>query len=589
MHAERSPVPPLPVPVGVPEAGRPSTVPLSVEQAARLSTAVRWAARLAACGPGGPSDVHERWPVDTPLPRGIDELARRAHGSGRVTRVALPDERDEWLAIPHGGDTVTVLGARDLDDERRARLLAAFERGEAEGSRAPATMRAPMAPRTPAVSGEASIERSMLDALAAHGALEAVALAMADATATVTGSRRVTLGVERAGRARLLAISGEARPDRRRDAVRALQRALQSALDGHGVAPDDGDRTTVAVCRQGAHGAPAIAVLERTPEQAFTDAERAAIERELDAALALIGWLEQGKAGRLERAVDRVRAGWRELRRGEAPRLRWIAVASLPVLIAALSVPLPYRVSARVVVEASERQVLTAPHAGHVRSARARAGDTVSEGEVLATLDDRELSLARDRWLGEASKNRAEQSRALAARDRVELARLRADEARLEAELALVDERRARGILRAPFDGIVIAGDPTRSLGAPVAAGDVLFEVAASARRSSLVEIEERDIAWIAPGARIAVRMAASPREVREATLDALVPVAVAETGRSVFRVPATFVDGADAALSPGMQGVARIDAGKRSLASAWTRVLRERLLLLGWSLGLVR
>ena len=73
-----------------------------------------------------------------------------------------------------------------------------------------------------------------------------------------------------------------------------------------------------------------------------------------------------------------------------------------------------------------------------------------------------------------------------------------------------------------------------------------------------------------------------------------MVPLAVAEPGGSVFRVPATLADeGAASArtpqLRPGMQGVARIAAGRRTLLDAWTRPVRERLVLLGWKLGLVR
>ena len=580
-------------------------------------------------------------PASVTPPRGASELARRAVASGRVSRLARAARRDdgtdeELIAVPAGSIALLAL-VRGADEGSRREIVRRARAVLGGGGRVapPAPARSPSVRAVPSRAAAAEVRSAddarsaptgfeasalaVLDAAAEHGERSACALALADSLATQARCARVAVGVHRRGRTRLLAISGETRPDARRALTRRIESVMAEALargrdvvwplDGSAgdAAADPG--TTVGTEDEGslrAHrrqhalegltlcslvpetstGDRLVVVLERAGEWRPDPAWRVAVSRAIAPSLTLIARLGRANATPLERLRDRLTSVGR-LR--PSHRLGIAALAGV-TLCAGAWVPLPYRISARVLIEASDRQVLAAAHAGHLRSAHARAGDDVRAGQLLATLDDRELLLDRDRWDGEASRNRAEQARALATHDRIELARLRADAARIETERALIEERRARGELRAPFDGIVLSGDPGRALGAPVETGEVLFEVASSDRRSLLVEVAEHDIAQVPRDASARVRMAAEPRRVLAARLGPVVPVAVAEPGGSVFRVPATLLDAeVGDSLKPGMQGVARIDAGRRPLLDAWTRALRERALLLAWKLGFAR
>lgn len=569
------------------------------------------------------------WPAATSEPPGVRELAVRAAATGRVTRALMPDTADgacdELVAVPDAAlsrstsvvSSVLVVASRGLVELDRAALIRRLREalvpsgdlppGQATAPTAIPTLAAPslLMPATADVTS--SLAEAVLAAVGAHGDVASVALATAEHCARCFDAQRVTIGVERRGAIELLAMSGETRADRRR-AINRLMLAFMSEVVARGQslslpAPDSEDSPAsfhelqaanrgmplMASMQTAPSGVRVVIVVERSPDACVTDDDVVALEAALAPTLVLLGQLESGGLGRLERAVAGLRRTLHELRCGK-PSSRLIGLLCIATLTGLwLFYPLPYRISGRVSVEASDRQVLVAPYAGHLLSAATRAGDTVEAGQVLATLDDRELQLARDKWLSETNKNSTDQARALAVRDRVELARLRADAQRLEAELSLVDQRRARSIVRAPFDGVILSGDPTRSLGAPVSAGEVLFEIARGDRRTVLVEIDEQDIALIDSDAAAEVRMAAMPRRVFETSLDQRIPVAVAEAGRNVFRVPATLQDIDQSALSPGMQGVARVDAGPRSLASAWTRSLRQRLLLLTWKAGLIR
>ena len=63
-----------------------------------------------------------------------------------------------------------------------------------------------------------------------------------------------------------------------------------------------------------------------------------------------------------------------------------------------------------------------------------------------------------------------------------------------------------------------------------------------------------------------------------------LTPIAVAEDGRNYFRVEAELGDAAPK-LSPNMEGVAKVDAGRASLLWIWTRPLVDWVRLTWWKL----
>ena len=66
-------------------------------------------------------------------------------------------------------------------------------------------------------------------------------------------------------------------------------------------------------------------------------------------------------------------------------------------------------------------------------------------------------------------------------------------------------------------------------------------------------------------------------------TVSAVTPVTEAVEGGNVFRVEAT-LDAASPRLRPGMEGVAKIEAGERRLAWIWTRRFVSWLRLFLWT-----
>ena len=160
-----------------------------------------------------------------------------------------------------------------------------------------------------------------------------------------------------------------------------------------------------------------------------------------------------------------------------------------------------YRVSAKTVLEPIVQRAAAAPFDGYIREAPMRAGDLVHVNDVLCTLDDRELRLQRLRALSKFEEYQKEYHKAMAEREAAKAEILTAQMKQVQSEMALLDDQLAHTRVLSPFDGIVVSGDLSQSLGSPVEKGKVLFEIAPLDSYRIVLEVDERDIADVRVGA----------------------------------------------------------------------------------------
>ena len=200
-----------------------------------------------------------------------------------------------------------------------------------------------------------------------------------------------------------------------------------------------------------------------------------------------------------------------------------------------------------------------------------------------AIAEDRDLLLERRKWAGRRDQLRKEYREALALRDRAQVNIISARIAQAGAQLELLEENLLRTRLVAPFDGIVVRGDLSQSMGSPVERGDVLFEVAPLDGFRIILEVDERDISDAAVGQRGHLTLSALPGKPLALVVERVTPVATAEDGRNFFRVDAR-LEQLTPALRPGMEGVAKIEVGERRLIWIWTHRLVDWLRLWIWT-----
>jgi Barrel-sandwich domain of CusB or HlyD membrane-fusion/GAF domain len=244
-----------------------------------------------------------------------------------------------------------------------------------------------------------------------------------------------------------------------------------------------------------------------------------------------------------------------------------------------------YRVTADAAVEGQIQRSVVAPFNGFVLEAPVRAGDTVKAGQLLARLDDRDLLLERLKWITERERRKLEFEKAMGERNRAEQLISTTQMEQAEAEIRLVDEQLSRARLTAPFDGLVIAGDLTQSIGASLQRGQELFEVAPLDSYRVVLDIDETQIGDVAIGQKGSLVASSLPGENFPLSITKITPVSKAHDGRNTFRVEGQLED-TGLALRPGMHGVAKIDIERRHMVWIWTRAFLDwaRLTLWRWS-----
>jgi RND family efflux transporter MFP subunit len=429
--------------------------------------------------------------------------------------------------------------------------------------------------------------------------------AFATELAARLGCDRVTLGLLKGERVKLAAVSHSPQFEQRANLMRAVERAMEEAVDqGEAVVfpPELETRAVVARAHEallqesGAGSAATFPLLHGERVVGALTLERPAGSRfdvptlEICAAVAsaagpIIELKQQGETSLPGHAGRSAKDLWDKLFGPGHPGWKLTAVGVL-ALAAFLSFATgDFRVSANSTVEGVVQRAVTAPVNGFVKDAPLRAGDTVKQGQALGQLDDRDLRLERAKLLSQREQYITQYREAMGKRERAQAQIVSAQIAQSEAQLSLVEEQLARTSLVAPFDGIIVSGDLSQSLGSPVERGQVLFEVAPLDDFRVVLQVDERDIAYIVEGQRGELTVSSMPGQRVPFTVSRITPVNTAKEGRNFFRAEAAVEPAAGTPrLRPGMEGVGKIDIEERKLVWIWTRSFIDWVRLWIWS-----
>ena len=326
-----------------------------------------------------------------------------------------------------------------------------------------------------------------------------------------------------------------------------------------------------------AHGV-AIGVLcaERRGDAAIAPAELEALEQLTSLAGPVLELMRFNELPLRKLAVMRLRE------RLQPPRRRW-AIAGGAALLAGLTlVQTDVHVGGRARVEGAVQRVLVAPADGFLKSVHARPGDTVRAGQPLIELADQDLRLEKLRWESQLAQYESAFGAANARADRAQWVINQSRIAEAQAQLELVDMKLERGRIDAPFDGLVVRGDLSQSLGAPVQQGAELMTVAPRDEFRIIVDVDERDVAALRVGQQGSVTLSALPWQSLAVRVKRIAPIAVVAEGRNVFEVEAE-LPARSADLRPGLQGNARIHHGSRPLLLAWSDRLVDAMRIKVW------
>ncbi|NWK55880.1 efflux RND transporter periplasmic adaptor subunit [Verrucomicrobiaceae bacterium N1E253] len=230
-------------------------------------------------------------------------------------------------------------------------------------------------------------------------------------------------------------------------------------------------------------------------------------------------------------------------------------------------IPITYKVKAPFILRTEASADLTAPFSGYIDTVEVNVGDVVQKGQLLVTLDKRELVMQqielraeRDRSLSEARRYEAEGDLS-----QMKLSMLAIEQA--DAKLEVIDYRLARTQIRAPFDGVIVEGDLKERLSSPTQVGEILMRIVQISDLYGELQVDERDIHFLQQDMKGEIAFTSRPEDRFDVLLNAYEPVAVVKETGTDFRVRVSVTDTPEGWWRPGMSGVCKVDVEKRSIA----------------------
>jgi RND family efflux transporter MFP subunit len=429
---------------------------------------------------------------------------------------------------------------------------------------------------------------SVLDLVALLNAQQrfvAVGMTLCNELATRHHCDRVTLGWLEGDYIRIKAISHSERFEKKMDAVKELEAVMEEALDQDEavVWPAPGEQRLVT--REHAkfsaednvkylcsvplrlEGEPiGVLTCERSDDQPFADVEVRLLTLCSEMAVRRLGDLQKTDRWFGARWAMKAREGFASLIGPEHTGAKLIGIG-VAILLAVLVFGLvDYRVDSPCALRAENAVFLSAPFNGYIDEVKVDIGDEVKQGDLLATLDTRDLLLEEAGAVADQTRYLRETEKASAADHPADMriAQAQAEQARVRLEI--VRFRRSQANIVAPFTGVVVEGDLKKRIEAPLKQGEVLFKIARIDHLYVECSVNERDVHELKVGGKGEIALSSSPHLRFPVKIARIEPAAQAADAANVFIVRCVAEGSEHAWWRPGMSGVAKLDVGSRSL-----------------------
>jgi multidrug resistance efflux pump len=269
------------------------------------------------------------------------------------------------------------------------------------------------------------------------------------------------------------------------------------------------------------------------------------------------------------------------------------AIVALVVLVLALAafVPIPGRVTAEAEVRALVSRTIPPPYEGFLDEVRVKPGDAVRKGDVLATMDLKETLLQVEQTQMRLRKLQTQQDDARTRGQQGDAAVLAAAVEEVQGEIELLRDRVARGAITAPIAGAISRGDIEPLAGAKVEPSQPLFEIIEPETQVIVLRVKERDIGGVAAGQEGRMALTGLPDTKVPVRVVRVRPAAEAVQKDNIFYVEAEIIEDRVEArhkpihawLKPGMTGTARLEHGTSTVLWEVVRPLADAVRLRLW------
>jgi hypothetical protein len=244
---------------------------------------------------------------------------------------------------------------------------------------------------------------------------------------------------------------------------------------------------------------------------------------------------------------------------------RRMILLSLAAFLATLCIPVPYWPKRECVLEPAKKNFIASPIDGILKDIAVRPGDEVSEGTLLARLDDEPLRWELSTALADMESAGKKRDAALTSRNSGDLRLAQLEQERQRVTIASLEKKLQDLELRSPVDGVIVQGNIDEHNGMPVTRGNTLFEIAPLDRMRLEVHLSTADLANIEVGHKVTLRVDADRWSEWTATITRIAPRAEVVDSEVVF-VATAEIENSNKILRPGMDGKVRISAGTKTI-----------------------
>ncbi|MAX23640.1 MAG: hypothetical protein CMJ19_03965 [Phycisphaeraceae bacterium] len=315
---------------------------------------------------------------------------------------------------------------------------------------------------------------------------------------------------------------------------------------------------------------------------------------------------------------------------------KMLSVLIMIALIYVFVGSMPYRISADFTMEAQSKRIIPAPYEGDLGEVRVRPGTEVKAGDILAILNTTELKLQLGEAVSQLHMYSLQRQKSRAENKIAEAQQAEAAMKQNQARIDLLQYQIEKSTIRSPIDGVVLTGDWYDKVGGVVEKGKAMFEVAPLTDLIPILRVNEQDIDTIEnyihetgglPEGGLTTR--SQPDQDFRFMVRQIVPLATPLNGQNVFEIRSGFAtaDWSDTAdyeqddtvifqgilyraasssgpkagkgpvepgtnndvwqranwMRPGMEGLARIDMGKRKIWWVATHRIADMVRLWMW------
>lgn len=398
---------------------------------------------------------------------------------------------------------------------------------------------------------------------------------------------------------RLLAISDSPDPDRKMEANQALEAMMEEALDldEEILWPNDGFEHRYRVHQhwakhnEGTHllslpirlNEETLGVLNLQRTKAFSRTELMGLRVALDRSSPALKKIQLDSRPLPLRCWHAGEEGVKRLFGPKNSLTKAVLLLFSFTLFLSMVIPVPYRVEAPFILRSDKQAVVSSPFQGYIAEVYSEVGQKVEKGQLLLKLDQTEWRLKQEALKADLARHESEARKQRGSARAAEMKIAEAQALQTHAELKVVESKLERSELRAPIGGILVEGRHQERIGAVTREGDPLFRLAQLKPLHLEMEIDERRLQDLEGVEKGEISFTTRPDLSFPFSFRHVEPAARSEGGKHVFVAVGDPLEVDENWWRPGMTGLAKVDAGERSLFSIFTRDLLDWMRLQLW------